>query len=306
MDVGQSLASWVGTPSQDSASVHVVDGASSSAGLVAALAAPGSVADLSGYDQLVLDANAPSGALFEVHLVNRHAASQCIWSLTGQGSTSYTIDLGAPQYCQVLGCAFDFRVEQLYLGSTWTAASDVDLTVRGLTFQTTGSGVGSRGPVGSAAGPGGWCWQTGVIGSGATAEWSGTPSAAAVSAILNGPVNTHAYLEAVVTGIQAATATTAEVDATIPSGASFGFHIRDANGAACDWNGTGQGTTTYRFDLGQPGSCWNADGGTPFNPANLAAVAIGKNYGVAATNLSITVTGLRFIGAAGSGGAGTL
>jgi hypothetical protein len=296
VDGGESQTTWLAAPSNESASVEVTRGGSRKGGLAARLAEPGALVDLSAYDDAVIDADIAAGALFAVSL--ERSDSRCVWAQqVGQGPASYVIDLGAPSYCESADsaeCGFDFRVDQLSITTDSSVPDPLGITVSGLRFRTTGSGVGARGPVGGAIGPEGLCWQLTRFGN-ASAQWSDPPSASLVSATLSGDPysDAEAYLQADARGLYTS-GTRLEIDADT-SYYSYRLQLEDTNGASCYWSGAGDGMATYSFTLAAPTGCSDA-GGTllPFDILQLSTIAFGigpRSY----DSGMVSITGLRFV-----------
>ncbi|MBN1610567.1 MAG: LamG domain-containing protein [Polyangiaceae bacterium] len=292
-DEAGSQTSWLTTPSTESASVEVTHAASSRGGLAARLAEPGALVDLSAYDEAVIDADIAAGALFAVSL--ERSDSRCVWARqVGQGPTSYVIDLGAPSYCEsadTAECGFDFGVDQLSITTDSSEPNPLGITVSGLSFRTTGSGVGARGPVGGALGPEDLCWQLTTFGAGATAAWYVPLSTSEASAMLSGDVDTEAYLQADARGLYTS-GTYLEIDADLSAEAPHRLRLEDTHGSSCYWDRDGLGTGTHLFALDEPDEC-SDDGGT-FDIWRLSTIALGKgpdNW----DPVWVSITGLRFV-----------
>jgi hypothetical protein len=286
IDGDGSQTTWSAEPSTESASVEVDYAASSTGGLVARLATPAELVDLSAYDEAVIDADIPTEAPFSVVL--GRGDSQCVWARqVGQGPASYVIDLGAPSYCVTAACGFDFEVDQLYVVTDSTEAGVLDITVSGLSFLTTGSGVGARGPVGGTMGLGSLCLQLAPFGNTAMAEWYVPPSSSSAQAMLGGGIGSEAYIQVDARDMYNSGASALMVQGSLGTETPYRVRVDDIDGTRCHWDGLGQGMTSYSFPFSEPTAC---DGGS-LDTRNIATIWIGKGPDEDAT-LMVTITSL--------------
>jgi hypothetical protein len=284
-----STAIEKGPTSTELVAASLVDGIDGKAGLWGGLLDSGGVVDLSSYDELVLDADIPSGTLFQVELAR--ADAWCEWLVIGQGSAEYRVSLHQPRDCGGT-CPFDFRAWSVGVTSHYALDQDVEVLVRDVALVTTGDGVGSSGPAGGLVGPGGWCWRPAAYYPEDTARWEGTPSSVAVSAYLEGPAESSPVLTAQVPSGAADGAGALEIDATVGEGTLFSVKLGDTEDAWCEWMYTGTGTAaTYASDLSVPDWC---DNETELDLTKLSTLHLSKPWSEA-TSIVITVTDVRFV-----------
>jgi hypothetical protein len=277
----------------------------------------GTVIDLSQYDQMWFDANVPVGTLLSVGIGRRSDLSdECSWSLTGAGSTRYTVDLRAAKYCNQTACGFDrSQVRSMAWGTGgWGTDFRIDMTLTALGFSKVSSVAK---PLTTADGAGlglnGWCWSLfswgAASGIGATASWVTPPTANHVEVSLTDTSITSQSGVAVELPLNLQDLTAAsyiDIDASVlvAGATSFEVALLDMNDAYWMYTvGAVAGAHTYSIPIGNPTSRGTARGHA-FNSQSVRLLRVETLWSAQET-ADITVTRIAIRGAgAGSKDAG--
>ena len=136
-DSGAS-AEWLAPPSAESAAVRIEAEPSAQGGAYASFTWDEAPLDLSGYNEVVLDATIAEGQRFALTLGRNEDDGYhgCSYDLVGAGSTTYTVDLLAPDWCGPASC-FDLQAEGIGFNNGWSASpSSIEIEIEGAEFQT--------------------------------------------------------------------------------------------------------------------------------------------------------------------------
>lgn len=292
-----SSARFIDTPSDQGASASIADGTYSNASLSAVLTDSGTV-DLSGYDELVFDADVPDGQPFEVWI--GHDDAGCTYQMTGAGDTTYTLDLTEALWCEPTQCGFDLQASMVSFGSVWDEAEDLELTVKALSFEETSGGAGVATGREGAIGPGGSCWFIAAWNADSSIDWVEPPSQDSVHAIATSAENSGAALALELPDrpvdmtqfsaieidaiMSASTAVAVQLvgDAAVPEGC--GWLVSPADPSA--------GVTTYTMDLtASPPFCY---GTPPFDLTSAIRLDFATDWDPA-SDIEVEVVDVRFI-----------
>jgi hypothetical protein len=291
----KSSAAWVSPPSATEARVHAVSSEFSYSGMAAHFTDPTTLVPIGEYDQLVFDAEVPSGDNFEVY-IGQSVDIGCSYLLTGAGATEYVVDLRSPFWCWPSLCGNDLRATGLMFRTHWRYAVDTTLAVTRVAFRTVSGPAGTVNGLNAGIGPGGYCWFAYAWDLG-SASWVVPPSGGLAHVRANSPAEASAGM-----GFQLRDAPTdltlfarLEVEATVPSGTAFGISAvaaeSEAEPGGCSWTQLGAGTATYAADLSDLSSCW---GDPPFDLRTTTRVELATPWAESG-ELDMSVTAVRFV-----------
>ncbi|MBN2197371.1 MAG: cellulase family glycosylhydrolase [Polyangiaceae bacterium] len=135
-DPGAS-AEWRDSPSDTSAAVHIEAEPAVQAGMYANFAWDRAVLDVSGYNEVVLEATIAEGQPFSFSFGRNEGDEYhgCSYDLVGAGSSTYLVDLLEPNWCGPTTC-FDMQAEGVAFYNAWsTSPTSVDIQVDGVEFR---------------------------------------------------------------------------------------------------------------------------------------------------------------------------
>jgi len=287
-----SLATWVDSPSSTAAHVQLDAATYENAGMGFTFNAAGDPVDLSGYDELIFNADVAVGQDFHAGLSAADGA-WCTWNLVGLGDSEYTIDLSSPNLCGPSACGFDLQVTSVSFG-VWGSSDGVnaEVLVSNVEFRTTGSGAGAAKAGDAGIGPGGRCWSTFVYDGTGNADWVDLTTSVAhvytavASNAQAGMMAEWLAEEQDLSGYQAI-----EFDADI-SGASVFEVLLSGRSSWCWWNLSASGLQTYSIDLTSPGGCDGADAAAFSTLTEVETIEF-KNNGQ--LELEMAVTEVRLV-----------
>lgn len=288
-DAGAQV-SWAAPLDTESAHVAIDSPTYAWAGVAFEFDAEARVADVSVFDQLLVDANVAVDAPFEV-VVSRGSDVGCVYSARGQGRGTTTLDLRSSFWCWPSLCGYDLRASGGAVRVPYSSGGALDLEVLDLHWLRTGSGAGTSSGLSAAFGPGGLCWFT-FGWDGGAASWVTPPSTSEATAIASAAAPASAGLGFEIPGAPAdwSTFSRLELDGTVAQGVAFSVRaVTSGAPRGCSWDLVGAGPSTYTVDLSSPVSC---SGDPPFDLRGADRVEIGYNAG---TSAEIRVSAVRIV-----------
>ena len=298
---GETLPYWVTEPSADEIHLFAESEAQSNSGVNMDFGSPLKTLDLSGYDELVFDAEVAEGTPFVVAVgLDMVVGSWCSWNLVGRGLATYQVPLGSPDYCTT--CTFDLRfVSGLDFSTDWRTAASLDLRLTRISFETTTGGAGTARPDELTPGVLDLCWGLYAWGEGdepASSQWTQAPDATQVSVQATGSESGEAgmlsRLEPDPTDLTPYGYI--EFEATVTQGVPFRVSLGTAAAERCAYELDGRGADTHLVDRTQPSGCWDETGTeiTDFDFRQVNTIDFGTVWGTVGV-VDISVTGFRFL-----------
>jgi hypothetical protein len=288
-----SSARWAEDPTAEAAQATVDGGQYSTGGMVARLSTTGTV-DLSEYDKIVIEAEVADGLMFEVWV--GHDQIGCSYVLTGEGDTTYTVDLSDPDWCVPTLCEYDLHANGVAVNSEWDHQGEIELIVKSLSFETSSGGAGTVRAREAAIGPGGYCWFITAWDANSTVSWVQPPNAESAHAVATSGADAGAVLAVELEGrpVDLTEFSTAEFDAIVTADPIFHAQfVSDApEPAGCTWDIIPEnGLATYTLDLSSPDNCF---GSPKFDLTTAVRMDFGTGW-VGESSMDIEVFEVRFV-----------
>jgi hypothetical protein len=257
--------------------------------------------NLSAYDQLWFNATIPVGLQVAVAIGRGNPSGSCFWYVLGAGTTHYTVDLTAADYCLPTACGLDrSALEYVEFGTTvFGTGNTIDVNVTDLGFATVARGFGAITRVASAgSGLNNWCCSLFAFGSGVTAAWASPPTSTQMhvqttDTSVQGDAGMRIELSSSQQDLSQASYMDLDAVVTVTGGTQFWVNMRNLSGAECLFRVTTvSGIHTYTLPLATPDWCGTGQG-RAFELSAVDALEIGSPWDQAAS-ADIMITSLAF------------